>query len=120
MVSYPHFFRRNQLLDICFLGWNKENLYRYGTSANKIFDYMYSGKPILNSYSGAGDMVKLANCGISVEAQNSQAIADGILKLYNMNKEDRNILGQNGKSYVLEYFTYEKLAKKYKELFECI
>jgi hypothetical protein len=34
-----------------------------------------------------------------------------------MNKEERNILGQNGKKYVLEHFTYDKLANRYKELF---
>jgi glycosyltransferase involved in cell wall biosynthesis len=106
------------LFDICFLGWNKENLYKYGTSANKIFDYLYSGKPILNAYSGGGDIVKTAHCGISVEAQNPQAIADGILELYDMNVYDRDILGKNGKDYVLEHFTYEKLAKKYKELLD--
>ncbi len=104
------------LFDICFLGWNKEPLYKYGTSANKIFDYMYSGKPILNAFSGDGDIVKITKCGITVEAQNPQAITDGILKLYNMDNEEREKLGINGKRYVLEHFTYEKLAKKFEEL----
>ncbi len=107
-----------ELFDVCFLGWNKESLYKYGTSANKIFDYMYSGKPILNAFSGGGDIVKIAQCGVSVEAQNRDAIKRGIVKLYEMSKEDRELLGTNGKKYVLEHFTYEKLAFKYKELFE--
>ena len=37
------------LSDVCFLSWNKEFLYKYGTSANKLFDYMYSAKPIINA-----------------------------------------------------------------------
>ena len=106
------------LFDICFIGWNDNNIYHYGTSANKIFDYMYSRKPILNSFSGNGDIVQIANCGISVEAQNTQAISDGIMKLYSMTKEERDILGKNGRDYILKNFTYEKLAKKYIELFK--
>lgn len=105
-----------QLFDVCYLGWNNEELYKYGTSANKIFDYMYSGKPILNSFSGEGDLVNISNNGITVEAKNPQAIAQGILKMYNLTQEERKIMGMNGKNYVLEHFTYEKLANKYKEL----
>lgn len=104
------------LFDVCFLGWKDEKLYKYGTSANKIFDYMYSGKPILNAFSGGGNIVDRANCGLSVEAENPRAIADGVLKLFDMTKQERNKLGENGKRYVLEHFTYEKLAKKYEEL----
>lgn len=106
------------LFDICFLGWKNEKLYKYGTSANKIFDYMYSGKPILNAYSGKGDLVELYNCGLSVEAQNEKAIGVGIMKLYNMSKEERELLGCNGKKYVLENFTYANLSKKYIKLFK--
>ena len=106
-----------KFFDVCYIGWNKEKLYKYGISANKIFDYMYSGKPILHAFSGEGDLVELANCGVSVEAENPKEIAKGIIELYNMPKEKRIKLGENGKSYVLEYFTYEKLAKKYEELF---
>ena len=107
-----------ELFDVCFLGWNKESLYKYGTSANKIFDYMYSGKPILNAFSGGGDIVKISQCGISVEAQNQDAIKRGIVKLYEMSNEDRELLGTNGKQYVLEHFTYEKLAEKFSQLLE--
>ena len=80
------------------------------------FLIIYSKKPILNAFSGGGDIVQIAKCGITVEAQNPQAITDGILKLYNMDNEERERLGISGKRYVLEHFTYEKLAKKFKEL----
>ena len=106
------------LCDVCFLSWNKEFLYKYGTSANKLFDYMYSSKPIINAFSGGGDLVKYVNCGFSPEAQNSEEIKKTVLKLYNMSEKERNELGSNGKKYVLEYFTYEKLAKKYDKLLQ--
>ncbi|NMB92374.1 MAG: glycosyltransferase family 4 protein [Parcubacteria group bacterium] len=103
--------------DVCFIGWKKKDLYKYGTSANKIFDYMYSVKPILHSINTKDDLIVKAKCGISVEAENPKAIAEGILNFYNMSKEEREKMGQNGKRYLLAHFTYEKLAKKYIELF---
>ena len=106
-----------ELFDTNFIGWNKDEIYNYGTSANKIFEYMYSAKPIINSYSGGYDIVKEVGCGISVEAENSVQIADAILKLYKMSDVERRKMGENGRKYVLENFTYEKLAEKYEELF---
>jgi len=106
-----------KFFDVCYIGWNKEKIYNYGISPNKLFDYMYSEKPILHSYDGKNDIVKLANCGVTVEPENPKAISNAILKLYNMSEQNRKKLGQNGKKYVLEYFTYDKLAKKYEKLF---
>lgn len=108
-----------KLFDVCYIGLKKENLFKYGVSPNKLFDYMYSGKPILYAIeSGKSDIVKIANCGLSIEAENSKAILDGVLKLYNMEKSERDKLGQNGKKYVLEHFTYKKLAEKFNKLLE--
>jgi len=36
-----------ELFDACYIGLQKEKLFQYGVSPNKLFDYMYSGKPIL-------------------------------------------------------------------------
>lgn len=101
-----------RLFDVCYIGWRNINIYKYGISANKIFDYMYSGKPILHSYNGENDLVKIANCGITVPAEDPKAIARGIIELYNMSAELRNKLGNNGKNYVINNFSYQKLANE--------
>ena len=102
--------------DICYIGWRKERLYNYGISPNKIFDYMYGGKPILHAYSGKGDLIAYANAGFTVEAQNSQAVADGVVKFMKLSKEQRDIIGQSGRASVLKEFSYEKLAEKFERL----
>jgi len=102
-----------KLFDVCFIGWRKKKIYKFGISANKIFDYMYSAKPILHAYSGKQDIVSLANCGFTVEAQNIRKIVKSILSLYELSKDQRDKLGENGKTFVLENFNYEKLAQKY-------
>ena len=107
-----------KFFDACYIGLRKEKLFQYGVSPNKLFDYMFSGKPIIYAIdSGKNNLVELANCGITVEAENSEAIVKGILELYQMPEEKRKQMGQNGRKYVLEKFTYQKLAEEYEKLF---
>lgn len=102
-----------QLFDVCYIGLQKEELFKFGISPNKLYDYMYSGTPILQSIDIEDDIVEKSNCGICVKAEKSDAIADGVMKLYKMGDSERNSLGKNGKDYVLENFTYDKLADKF-------
>lgn len=101
-----------EYFDVCYIGWKKKKIYEFGVSPNKIFDYMYSGKPILHAINTKNDIVSLANCGLTVEAENHEAIARGIIELYKMSPQKRNSLGQNGKKYVLKYHNYEYLTDK--------
>ncbi len=102
--------------DICYIGWRRERLYNYGISANKIFDYMYSGKPILHAYSGKGDLVAYVKAGLTVAAEDPEAVAKGILQLASLSKEQREAMGKSGRASVVEHFNYEKLAKKFERL----
>jgi len=107
-----------KLFDVCYIGWRKKDIYKYGVSPNKIFDYMYSSKPIVHSTNSTKDIVQLADCGLVSKAEDIEGIKKAIIKLYNMSEEKRKKLGENGKKYVLEYFTYDKLAQKYINIFE--
>ncbi|MCW7755323.1 glycosyltransferase family 4 protein [Desulfobotulus sp. H1] len=104
--------------DVCYIGWNVLNIYNYGVAANKIFEYMYAEKPVLHSYSNGFDLIKEAECGITVEAENPNAIAEGILRLYEFPEKKRREMGRNGKKFVMENHSYEKLANKYIKIFE--
>lgn len=101
-----------KFFDICYIGWHKSDLYRYGISPNKLFDYMYAEKPILHSFSGEGDFVKFAKCGITVPAEDPLAISEAIREFILMNESQRILLGGNGKKYLLENFTYKQLSVK--------
>jgi len=105
-----------RFFDACYIGLKKESLFKYGVSPNKLYDYMYSAKPILYAIdSGDNNIVKTAKCGVSVEAEDAAAIAQGVEELYNMGNK-REKLGKNAKAYILEHFTYDKLAQKYQKL----
>lgn len=103
--------------DVCYVGWFKHPLYRFGISANKIFDYMLSKKPIIHGSNASNDPIKEAECGISIPPENTEAIVEAILSLKDMPVEDRNKFGENGFNYVQKHHDYKQLARKYEALF---
>ena len=106
------------LFDICFIGWNNCSLYQYGVSANKYFDYMLAGKPILDSNNHIGDPVELSGCGIIVKPESAEAIAEGILQFLKMPSEHREAMGKKGRDYVKKYHSIKYLSEKYINVFQ--
>lgn len=102
------------LFSISAITWNnKDSLYRFGISPNKLFDYMYAGKPIIQAIAAGNDIVRDADCGLTISPRNPEALAEAVLKLHAMTPEERGVLGKNGRDYVLANHTYEVLAKKF-------
>ncbi|HMT03456.1 MAG TPA: glycosyltransferase family 4 protein [Burkholderiales bacterium] len=104
-------------MDALYIGWKNLPIYRFGICPNKIFDYMLSKKPIIHSNSLANDLVKEANCGISVLAEDSNAIANAIKEMMFMQKDELAELGKNAYNYVIKYHDYSILANNFLE--EC-
>lgn len=104
--------------DVCFVGRNDTSLFKHGVSANKYFDYMLAGKPILDSNNFIKDPVELSGCGIIVKPDSAKSIVDGIICLLNMNSDERREMGEKGKQYVLKHHSIEILANQYSKLFE--
>ena len=102
--------------DAMILPVRDEPLYKYGISPNKMYEYFASAKPIIFSGNVANDMVKEANAGISVEAENIKKIKEAVLSLYNMSNEEREILGKNGRKYVEENYNTKVLSKKIEKI----
>ena len=76
----------------------------------KIQAYMQSGKPVLCSITGEGaQVVDEAGCGLTSDAGDAQALAENILKLYNMSEDARERMGEKGIDYSKEHFEREKL-----------
>lgn len=100
-------------LDVAYMSLRKESLFRFGVSPNKLFDYMMASKPILYSVEASNDPVSQANCGISVKAENADEVVKAIEKFMSLSEEERNIMGQNGKEFVVKNHEYEVLAEKF-------
>ena len=100
-------------VDCLYIGLQKQPLFKYGISPNKLIDYMMSGKPIIQAIEAGNDMVKDAGCGISVPAENPEALSEAIVKMMNMSKSDREKMGKRGQDYVKKNHDYKVLGKKF-------
>lgn len=104
--------------DIAFVGRNDNILFIHGVSANKYFDYMLAGKPILDSNNLIKDPVEISGCGVIVLPESKEAISNGIYILKNMSIQERYQMGQKGRDYVLRNHSIERLAAEYATLFD--
>ncbi len=102
--------------DVCYVGWFKHPLYRFGISANKIFDYMLSGKPIIHGSNASNDPIKDAQCGISIPAEDVNTLVEAILELKNKPQKEQKRIGEKGIKYVYTNHNYSQLAKKYESI----
>jgi glycosyltransferase involved in cell wall biosynthesis len=107
--------------DALWIGSRKvENLYKYGFSFNKLFEYLAAGKPILFSIDAAYNPVKEAGAGLTVPPEDPEALANAIIQLYDMPMAERIKMGQKGTAYAKEFYDFEKLADQFDQLFKQI
>jgi glycosyltransferase involved in cell wall biosynthesis len=92
-------------------------VFKYGISPNKLFDYMAAGKPVIFSVKASNNPVDEAQCGLTVSPRNPKALAEAIIKLSRMPKEERQAMGRRGREYVQKYHSMPVLAEK---LIQCI
>jgi len=103
----------NSHFDIAHLGGLHSELHQYGTSYNKMTDYMLSGKPIVQSVDEPGSVVERVGCGIRVEAENVKAVADAIIELAGKTAKERKEIGLRGREYVINNLAWSKLAEDF-------
>jgi len=101
-----------QLSSVAFIGLKKKNLFYYGVSPNKLFDYMLAKKPIIIAINTNISLIDEAQCGITVPAEDSVAIAQAINKLFQMEPSELKKMGENGYQFVLKHHNYDSLALK--------
>lgn len=106
-----------QHFSVGYLGWKDLDIYQYGISANKTFDYMSAGLPIIMSYRHNNNVLSIANCGYTVEPESGDAVAKAVLELYAATPEERRLIGENGRRFAQENFSYNSLARKFINIF---
>ena len=108
----------NKHFDIAFLGGVHSILHRYGTSANKMTDYMLCSLPIVHAVDEPGSLVEREKFGIRVEAENVEEVAKAISKLADMSDEERKKFGERGRTYATENLQWSFLAKDFIDTFK--
>ena len=101
--------------DALYIGAAHSSLYRFGVSMNKMYDYMMSGKPVLNGVVASNNEVEEAGCGISFDSSRPEEIAEAVEKIREMPKEALEEMGHRGITWVTKNCDYSKLAEKFLE-----
>ena len=100
--------------DACYLGWTPSTLYEYGTSPNKLFDYMMAARPIVHAFGYPNDLVVQADCGTAVaEREDPKEIAKAILTQAGIAADEQVAQGQRGQAYVQAHHSYGGLAQDF-------
>lgn len=92
-------------------------LYKYGISPNKIFEYYASGKPIISNVECGFDLVEEYKCGRTVKPLDGKYIAEAVLDFYNMPKEKYDYYSHNALEAAKKY-DFEILTDKLVEVIE--
>lgn len=83
------------------------------TVPGKIQSYMACGRPIVAALDGeGGHLVVESGAGLSVPAENPDALAEAVLTMYRMSKEERDAMGISGKEYCEANFDREMLIDR--------
>ena len=88
------------------------DVYRYGISPNKVFDYMAAGKPVLMSTVTKQCPILRSGGGISITDNTVAGWAAAIAELDAMPASQLARLGKAGRAYVEENHDYRVLATK--------
>jgi glycosyltransferase involved in cell wall biosynthesis len=112
-VNIPHLLSS---IDVNIFNLMKVEVFKYGISSNKLFDYLCSAKPIVFACQALNSIVKEANAGITVLPENHEQLAQAVIKLYNMGADKRAQMGLNGRKYVEREHDISVLVNKLERL----
>lgn len=108
------FFKR---ADVLFFAL-KDSLIFNLTCPAKLQAYMAAGKPVLAMLNGEGaEIINDAGCGWVVPAGDSKAMSEAIMKMSILTAEERERMGENGKCYCQQHFSFKHNMNILEKLF---
>jgi glycosyltransferase involved in cell wall biosynthesis len=108
-LTLPAFLKAT---DAVIITKQKTDLYRFGMSFLKLYDYMMSAKPVIWAVESVNNPVAEAGCGISTQPENAEALAGAVMKIFRMTEQERRLMGMRGHDYVIKYHSSTVLAQK--------
>ena len=96
---------------------DKVNVFRYGSSQNKLFEYLASGKPIITNIDMNYSVLKKFDCEIAVNSKNAEDVMHSIIDVINMNETDLAKYSENSKKGA-EAYDFKYLTKQLENVIE--
>lgn len=95
--------------DLNILNYLNADIFKYGCSNNKLFEYLASGRPILSTIRMNYSILKQFNCGVEVETVDESL--EQILRIYKMSDDEKQKLIANT-AIAANEFDFKNLTKK--------
>ena len=95
--KYVPFILSRSNINLLNYAQNQYNWTR-GNSSNKLFEYMASGKPIISTVHMGYSIIKKYDCGVELDEDTPEALAEQIMRFHDMSKEERDRIGTNAKN----------------------
>lgn len=109
MESMPYFFSR---ADAMLVTLKNEPIFSI-TIPSKIQSYLACGRPIVAALDGEGGRVVVdSGSGFTSPPEDAEALAESVLAMYRMPKEEREAMGIRGRKYCEENFEREMLIDR--------
>lgn len=103
--------------DFTFASVKNKDIYKYGLSLNKFFEYMALKKPVIAAIESRGNVVELSGAGIVVPPDSVDDLVQAIKLICDMDPLEISKMGELGYQYCLENHSYKTLATRYANLF---
>lgn len=106
-------------VDVGVVHTTRNPVYRFGTSFNKVFDYMAAGLPIAFACATAHDPVEAAGAGLTVEPDDPIALAGALADLADKSSAARRQLGSAGRAFLEREHDMVKLGDQFATIVGC-
>lgn len=101
MEDMPGLFKKS---DALLVSLKKDPIFAR-TIPSKVQAYMAAGKPLIGSLDGVGNQIlSEARCGFSAGAEDSEALAQAILRMSQLSEEERGKLGHQAREYFIQNY----------------
>lgn len=101
------------LCDALYIGSKRSPLYEFGVSANKIFDYLLTGVPIVNAFASQHSPLVESGCTIAAEAEDPASIAQAIRTAVALPESERERIAAASVAWVREKHSLPRLAAEF-------
>jgi glycosyltransferase involved in cell wall biosynthesis len=104
--------------DVCIIPLRAEMVTSTLTRPSKVFEFWACGKPVIACSSGDLEaLIQESQAGIVLDPGNSEALADAIRSLH-VDREAAEGMGERGREFVRNRFSYAALEANLKRMFE--